>query len=665
MKRISFPFTAIVGQEDMKLALILNIIDPTIGGVLLKGQKGTGKSTAARAISALVPEIGFIELPLNATEDSLIGGIDFEKIVKHGKRHVKKGLIAQADNALLYIDEVNLLDEYLCQALLDVATSGRLIVEREGVSATFNARISLVASMNPEEGALSPQLLDRFGLCVDVKGEEDIKLRVELLKRKEAFDKDPYGFLAKWQIKQDRLRDKILKARLILKDVEVTKEIRRFIAQLCMERNCAGHRAELFLEKAAKAFCAFNKREVVTFDDVIRVSELVLIHRSREASPPKEDKKKQEKNPPNNKDNSKKEEENRNKDKEDNSPQEEKSKPEQKDSDSREPQGNKPQEDINLSEDKKEDGDKEERDQSSGAKDENKVFQFGEVFKPKRIEARKDRISRCVRGRRTRSFSAKKQGRYVRAAIPSRKIEDISDIALDATIRVASLRSGSIASDSKLKINVTPYDLRIKRRQRRVGNLLLFVIDGSGSMGVQNRMEATKGAIMSLLLDAYQKRDQVGLIVFQGKGAKTVLPPTNSIELAAKLLSDLPVGGKTPLSAGLLETTKLLIQANRRDPFLKPIVFLITDGRANVSISRDKNIKPLNEATMIALKMAWHFKNARFIVVDTEPSGIIRLGLSKRLAALMNADYLAPEQLKAKDLLDAVKNYTNASAISF
>ncbi len=665
MKRISFPFTAIVGQEDMKLALILNIIDPTIGGVLLKGQKGTGKSTAARAISALVPEIGFIELPLNATEDSLIGGIDFEKIVKHGKRHVKKGLIAQADNALLYIDEVNLLDEYLCQALLDVATSGRLIVEREGVSATFNARISLVASMNPEEGALSPQLLDRFGLCVDVKGEEDIKLRVELLKRKEAFDKDPYGFLAKWQIKQDRLRDKILKARLILKDVEVTKEIRRFIAQLCMERNCAGHRAELFLEKAAKAFCAFNKREVVTFDDVIRVSELVLIHRSREASPPQEDKKKQDKIPPNNKDNSKKEEENRNKDKEDNSPQEEKSKPEQKDSDSREPQGNKPQEDLNLSEDKKEDGDKEEKEQSSGAKDENKVFQIGEVFKPKRIEARKDRISRCVRGRRTRSFSAKKQGRYVRAAIPSRKIEDISDIALDATIRVASLRSGSIAGDSKLKINVTPYDLRIKRRQRRVGNLLLFVIDGSGSMGVQNRMEATKGAIMSLLLDAYQKRDQVGLIVFQGKGAKTVLPPTNSIELAAKLLSDLPVGGKTPLSAGLLETTKLLIQANRRDPFLKPIVFLITDGRANVSISRDKNIKPLNEATMIALKMAWHFKNARFIVVDTEPSGIIRLGLSKRLAALMNADYLAPEQLKAKDLLDAVKNYTNASAISF
>ncbi len=653
MNRLIFPFTAIVGQEDMKLALILNVINPSIGGVLLKGQKGTGKSTCARSISELTPWLNLVELPLNATEDALIGGIDFEKALKHGSKKIRKGLLAQANNSILYIDEVNLLDDYLSQALLDAASSGKLFVEREGISAVFNTTFSIVASMNPEEGTLSPQLLDRFGMCVEIESETDIKARTDILRRKELFDSNPKDFVKSWSHAQDILRKRLIKARTILPAVEIPEEIRHFIATMCMDKNCAGHRAEIVMERASKAFCAFNNRDMVNFDDVIRISNLVLNHRMRQSAPPESKKQ----NKPDNKQEPDKPEKPQDKSEQQKDKEQTKDRPHQDNNtgDQQRPSGTDSKD--NQTDDPRPDENQPPASGSNSGKED--VADIGEVFRIKKIEASKDRTARSNQGRRTRSLSSKRRGRYVRAAIPHGKVENISDIALDATIRAACLnkRKGPF-------IKINPSDIRIKKRQRRVGNLLLFVIDGSGSMGAQNRMEATKGAIMSLLMDAYQKRDRVGLIVFQGEGAKTLLAPTNSIELAARHLSDMPTGGKTPLAAGLFESAKLLSQFSQKDPFMKPIVLIVTDGRANVPMYQDKNsksqkTKPLDEVLKIAYRMALQFNNTKFIVIDTELRNVIRLGLSKKLASVMNADYLAPEQLKASSLIDAVKKANN------
>ncbi|EPY01832.1 VWA domain-containing protein [Magnetospirillum fulvum] len=625
-----YPFAALCGQERMRLALVLAAIDPAIGGVLIRGEKGTAKSTAARGLAALLPRLAegraapFVDLPLGATEDRVIGSIDLEAALAEGRARFQPGLLARADQGILYIDEVNLLDDHLVESILDVAASGVNRVEREGQSLVHPARITLIGTMNPEEGDLRPQLLDRFGLAVAVSGESDPAIRVALMRARESFEQDGTAFAQGWAEAQAVLAGRIVRARAALPQITLPRPMQGFIAEICRRNHVAGHRADLAIARAARAHAAWDGRDIVTAEDVTEVAPFALLHRMRGATPdlpppppPSED-------------------------------------PEESDQDGESESA--PNSDG--SEEQEESGagegddaapppsDAESAEQAPGpAGDDGDVQSIGTPFTPRPLGSEpRDALLRTGSGRRARSLSASRQGRMV-ASTPLRERDDI---AFDATLRAAAPHQLRRRDEGPgLAIRIRPEDIREKRRERRVGSFLLFVVDGSGSMGAHRRMVETKAAILSLLLDAYQKRDRVAMVVFRGTGAETVLPPTGSVERAARLLADLPVGGRTPLSAGLVEAARLLDRVGRRDPATRPLVLVLTDGRANAGLGGGP---PHEEALRLAAALGQRFAAARFIVIDTEPPGLIRLDLAGRLAAALAAPCLRTEDLRAEDL---------------
>lgn len=274
-----YPFSAIVGQEDMKEALILNLIDPALGGVLIRGQKGTAKTTAVRAVPDLMKDIRVVEIPANATEDRVAGTIDVEAALKEKERKFEPGLLMEANGNILYVDEVNLLDDHIVDILLDAAATGRNTVEREGISYTHPARFVLIGSMNPEEGSLRPQLLDRFGLAVDVGAETDPENRVKIIENRLAFEKNPQSFCRKYAGRQKELREQILNAREFLPNVRAGKDILRLSAEICIAYGTDGHRADIGIVKTARAIAALEGRKRVNREDVARAARYVLPHR--------------------------------------------------------------------------------------------------------------------------------------------------------------------------------------------------------------------------------------------------------------------------------------------------------------------------------------------------------------------------------------------------
>lgn len=280
-KQKNFPFTAILGQERMKEALLLNLIQPSLGGVLIRGQKGTAKSTAVRALGEILPSVKVVELPVGATEDRVVGTLDVEHVIKTGEKKFEPGILAAADKQILYVDEINLLDDHLVDVLLDAAAMGRNTVEREGISYSHYARFALVGTMNPEEGSLRPQLLDRFGMVVDVTGETDLEIRTEIIERRLAYEADPQKFCRAYTAEQKNLREKIKKARCLLPKVEVSREIISQAAQIGIALETEGHRADISMIKAARAIAAFEGRGEVTKDDIKRAAFYTLPHRMR------------------------------------------------------------------------------------------------------------------------------------------------------------------------------------------------------------------------------------------------------------------------------------------------------------------------------------------------------------------------------------------------
>ncbi len=670
-----YPFSAIVGQERLKLSLLLNAVNPAVGGVLIRGEKGTAKSTAVRALAGLLPEINvvadcqfncdpaqpglvcdncrageeertyrrikvpLVNLPLNATEDRVSGGINFGRAVRSGESRLDPGLLAGANRGILYVDEVNLLDGHIVDIILDAAATGMNIVEREGISSVHPSRFILVGTMNPEEGELSPQLLDRFGLCVEVSAEKETEKRVTLMQYREDYDADPEAFNQRFSEAEVELSLLISSAIELLPQVIFPGHLRTLVAELCLKTRAAGHRADLFLEQAARALAALNGHTEVTVDDISEVANMVLLHREREGSSQPPEPQSQP--------------ENRQRSPENGEKKEEDTKPDQEGGNAR--ASSEREEESGLEEDYsgegrgEEDGSKnKDRNQEADSAAEDMKFGVGEMFRVKNFSSARDRVTRRGSGRRLRSRTEGKTGRYVK----STPIRGSGDIALDATLRAAAPHQKKRRKDSELKIVLKNEDIREKIREKRIGNFLVFVVDASGSMGARKRMAAAKGAIMSLLLDAYQKRDRVALITFRKEEAVISLPPTSSIDMAATLLREMPVGGRTPLSAGLVKTHEVLRNYLVREPESRPIVLIITDGRANRSINQD--MKPLEEAVLLAERLSWEGR-VRFIVVDTESGGLIRFGMAGQLAAALKALHLKIEDLRADTLLDIAK----------
>jgi magnesium chelatase subunit D len=654
--RKTYPFTAIVGQDLMKLGLILNAVNPNVGGLLIRGEKGTAKSTAVRALAGILPEIDVVadcpyscdprdvkglcpscrsrrittagrtvrvaEFPLNATEEMVIGGLDFSASIGLGAAVFQPGLMARANRGILYIDEVNLLPDHLVDVILDVAASGENVVQREGVSHRHPADFILVGSMNPEEGELRPQLLDRFGLCVDVGGERDLAARVEVLQRRQRFDRSPLAFAREFEDKDQLLADRIAHARLRLPKISFPVELNDLISRICLDHNVAGHRADIVIAHAAKALAAFESRDAVTAEDIRRAAFPAIIHRRRPSA--------QTENVS----------EEANKYNSSGYPKTPSGYPEEYPEcepdrvGRRDPNGEKmdcgPARRLIP------------RSEFSEA-----IFEVGQTFKVKELGQNADRQFRQGSGKRSRTQTRQKKGRYVRSTAD--RVND--DIALDATIRAAAPYQLMRKAENGLAVVIRDDDIREKIRETRTGNFLLFIVDASGSMGAKGRMVASKGAIMSLLKDAYLKRDRVAMVSFRKQQAVVNLPPTSSMHRAGELLKELPVGGKTPLASGLRKGQGLLRNVLLKDPTCRPILIIITDGKANESVGKGD---PFWEALSVAKELGAD-KRLRSIVVDAEEEGGFLYGHSARLAEVMRAEYFKIKDLRADILLDIVR----------
>jgi len=653
-KRIVLPFTAIVGQEKLKEALILNAINPNLHGVLIKGEKGTAKSTAVRALADLLPEIEvvkgcpfncsptdpslqcdeckkrylsgeklpverrkmrIVDLPLGATEDRVVGTIDIEKALKEGVKALQPGILAEVNQGILYIDEVNLLDDHLVDLLLDAAAMGINIIERESISISHPSRFILVGTMNPEEGELRPQFLDRFGLQVEIEKISDPKERIKIVKTVEEFENNPEEFIKKYEDKQNEVRKRIEYAKSILKDVTISEELLEKISKLCIEVGVDGHRADILMTRTAKTIAAYNGRKEVNIEDVKKAAELVLPHRTRrtpfQEQQPIENKIEQVLNANNKKDNKQEEENKENKQQQDEkkTQQEEQQQPQQENK-SIEQQKPQKQKSGEQQENKKNEIQSQDKDNDNEVGTRTKTFGLGESKKPD-IKIEKDKKLRIGSGRRTTTLSSK-SGRYIKAKIPKEKP---TDIAVDATIRASIMRGG--------KGKIKDEDLREKIREKKKASVIVFVVDASGSMAAKNRMAAAKGSVMALLQEAYQKRDKIGFVAFKGNKADVLLSPTSSVTLASKILKDLPTGGRTPLSDGLYKGLELLKKEMNKDKNIIPLMVLVSDGRGNVPIRKNGSVRQ----EIISIANEIKEKKINLIVIDSESEkGIMRMG---------------------------------------
>jgi magnesium chelatase subunit D len=659
----TFPFSAVVGSSDMALALILTTVSPEVGGVLVRGEKGTAKTTMVRALADVMPSISvvencrfscdpldpdptcpdgphphplsrirparLVELPVGAAEDRVIGSLDLRQALGVGEVSYEPGLLAAAHRGILYVDEVNLLHDHLVDLLLDAAAMGRSTVEREGVSVAHAARLILIGTMNPEEGELRPQLLDRFGLTVEITAPRDPEQRAEVIRRRLAFDRDPASFAASYAVQEEELRVKIATARSLLASVRLGDQQLATIARVCGAFEVDGMRADIVTARAAAAHAAWEGRCEITKADIRAAARLALPHRRRrnpfdapgldedfldqllddepDPTPPEGDRPNMRPEPVEGPLNGRQE-----------------ARPEAAEG----PVGSPPTSSGHNS-------------TSSGHNQTSseRVAQAGETYRTQLFTA--PGVGVGALGRRSRAVTS--AGRTV-GAIPASS--NNGRLHLTATIAAAAphqVTRGRLAAE---RLRLASRDLRLAVTEGRESNLVLLVVDASGSMGARRRMEAVKGAALSLLLDAYQRRDKVGLIIFRGADATLVLPPTSSIDAAARRLEELPSGGRTPLAEGLLCAAETLERERIRDPRRRPLLVLVTDGRAthgSDAVGRSRLIADQLRRTGVAS-----------LVIDCE-SGRMALGLARSLSIHLGAQYVSVDEVAADQLVQAVR----------
>ncbi|MBZ5736543.1 VWA domain-containing protein [Nocardioides mangrovi] len=651
---VQYPFAAVVGcdldagLDDMGLALVLTTISPEIGGVLVRGEKGTAKSTTVRGLAAVLPPIDvvagdrfssdprdraplspdgpfaadapvetrpvrLVELPVGATEDRVIGSLHLERALSAGQVEYEPGLLARAHRGILYVDEVNLLHDHLVDLLLDAAAMGRVSVERDGVSVEHAARFVLIGTMNPEEGELRPQLLDRFGLTVEVAAPRDAALRAEVVRRRMAYDADPDDFAAAYADAEAALTARVVAAQELVGQVELTDSALLAIAELCAAFDVDGLRADIVTARAAVAHAAWEGRDRVTREDVRRAATLSLPHRRRrnpfDAPGLDEDLLDDLLG-----------------DDEPEGPD-----PDGPDDDPEPPGGGQDPVDQPAS---AEDG----PEPSGGGTPAPTTERAGAPYRARLLTVRG--LGAGTAGRRSRAVTA--SGRRTGAA----PLGSGGGLHLVETLRTAAGRqAGRDRVDARVALR--PGDLRGAVREGREANLVLFCVDASGSMAARKRMGQVKTAVLSLLLDAYRRRDKVGLITFRGDRADLALPPTRSVDVAARRLEELPAGGRTPLAEGLLEAAHVLDRERRRDPRLRPLLVVVTDGRATGG--PDAVARSRQAAAYVASL------GITSVVVDGE-SGPLRLGLAVALAEHLGAEHLPVAEVSAEVLTGVARS---------
>ncbi|MBP5685403.1 MAG: VWA domain-containing protein [Candidatus Methanomethylophilaceae archaeon] len=617
----TFPFSAVLGMDDAKRAMQCILVNPNLRTVMIRGGQGSAKTVLARSVGRISGK-SIINVPVNVSEEQLFGGMDIDKTIKTGKAVMQPGILSRADGNILYVDDVNLMDQRMLLSLLNAVIDGRVVLEREGISAEYSVDTVLIATMNPSDTDVSSHVLDRFDLCAYASFPDDDSQKAEILRRNSDFQRDPVGFVERYKEEEDKLVSNIERSKKILPLVTMTEDLIGVSVELAAKVLADGYRGDIAMVNTSKALAALNGRDEVMKKDVEEAAMLCLAHRRNYVQ-------EQQQEPP---------------------PQEPDEPPEEDEQD--EP----PEQPPEQQDQQQDEPEEEEQEQQEPPPDmdfqqllDDMVFEIGDQFRV--IDYLNDgrrKVSKtsAKKGRRMMVESSNSSGRYARSRIPDEKTHDI---AFDATVRAAAPYQRS-RDRTGLAINIQEQDVREKVREMRAGCTILFLVDASGSLGVRKRMTAVKGAILSMLRDSYVKRDRIGMMAFRRDSAELILPPTRSVEYSYRKLEEMPTGGKTPLSEALVTVNEYMTSYSRSHMGEMCYIVVITDGRANVPLEEGVNAN--EEVLKLAEDMA--IPQVKWIVIDAS-AGFIRFDNAERLAQALGGTYFRLEDLNADRLAESVR----------